>query len=365
VSAGLSGNLSDFGIAEVFQLIGQQRKTGALELRSGALRAQLLFDRGLVVSAAIATGRAGELDALIDRLIRCGQLTRERADEAAAAARASAQTIARALVARGWLDGATVRAALDLVTRDAIFDVLRWQIGTFDFHAQAVDHDRDPAELLGAEQILMDGLRMVDEWQSLTQRVPSEDIVFTRASGSDAEIASAGDAGRVLALIDGRLSARRVVDLARLGTFDGMRILSELCQAGAIRAVATEDARPVRAGAQSAALGGLVLRRVAAAVVALAALAAVAWRAPARPAPESDQHIQRATLAEVREDYALRAVRNAIEAYRLARGSWPERLEDLTSAGLLAPNALATLRGGAYYSMHRDQGPIFLAPERS
>jgi hypothetical protein len=30
VSVGLSGNLQDFGLADVFQLIGQQRKTGVL-----------------------------------------------------------------------------------------------------------------------------------------------------------------------------------------------------------------------------------------------------------------------------------------------------------------------------------------------
>jgi hypothetical protein len=363
MSAGLSGNLSDFGIADIFQLIGQQRKTGALELRSGRSRAHLTFDRGLVVSAGIASGRAGELDPLADRLVRCGQLTRERADEATAAARASAQTLARTLVSRGWLDAESVSAADGLVTLDAIFDLLRWQIGTFDFHAQAIDHDRDPAELLGAEQILMDGLRMVDEWQSFAQRVPSEETVFERAESAP-ESALAGDAGRVLALVDGRLSVRRVIDLARISTFDGMRLLSELRQAGAIRAVIAEDARPAGRGARFA-LGRLVLH-AAAALAPLAALAAVAFAtAPPAREPAADQPIVRAAIAGLREDYAVRAVRNAIEAYRLARGSWPTRLEDLADAGLLAPDTLATLAGRAYYSVDREPGPIFLAPDRS
>jgi hypothetical protein len=368
VSVGLSGNLSDFGIADVFQLIGQQRKTGALELRSGASRAQLTFDRGLVVSAGLVTGRGGELDPLADRLVRCGQLTRERADEAVAAARASAQPLAQILVARGWLDADSVRAAQDLVTRDAIFDLLRWDTGTFDFHAYPIDHDRDPAELLGAEQILMDGLRMVDEWQSFAQLVPSEDTVFTRARGSGSADAIPGDAERVLALIDGRLSVRRVIDLARLGTFDGMRILSELRAAGAIDAVAAEDA-PIgrRRRARSAAMGWLALRSTAAALVPLAALAAIAWHASplAAPVVPNDQRIERATLAGLREDYAVRAVRNAIEAYRLERGSWPERLEELSEAGLIEPETLATLGGRAYYSLDREEGPILLAAERS
>ncbi|HKA14946.1 MAG TPA: DUF4388 domain-containing protein [Myxococcota bacterium] len=364
MSAGLSGNLSDFGIADVFQLIGQQRKTGALELRTGAARAQLHFDRGLVVSAAIATGRAGELDPLADRLIRGGYLTRERADEAIAAARASTQTLARTLVARGLLDGTSVRSAIDLVTRDAIFDVLRWQTGTFDFHAQSIDHERDAAELLGAEQILMDGLRMVDEWQSFAKLVPSQDTVFTRIDSSHS--ARGVDAVRVLALIDGRLSVRRVIDLARLSTFDGMRILSELRQAGAIRAVAAEEAPPLRRRARAAMPELRALGRAAAALLPLAALAVVAgWAAPAHRAPPADQSIERTALAALREDYAMRAVRNAMEAYRLAHGSWPERLEDLVNTGLIPPETLATLGGCAYYSNNREQGPIFLAPERS
>jgi hypothetical protein len=154
---------------------------------------------------------------------------------------------------------------------------------------------------------------------------------------------------------------RRVIDLARIGTFEGMRILSELRQAGAIRAVVAQDAAPL---ARPAAIGLLAVRRAAAALVPLAALAAVA-ASVAVPPPASDQRIARATFASLREDYAMRAVRNALEAYRLAHGSWPARLEELSDAGLIAPETLATVSGRAYYSMDRDHGPIFLAPDPS
>jgi hypothetical protein len=148
VSVGLSGNLSDFSIADVFQLIGHQRKTGTLELKSGAARAQLVFDRGMVVSAAVrprAHRRPGPACAAAGALRAAHARARRRG---AAVARSSAQSVARTLVARGWLDAATVRRALDLVTSDAIFDVLRWHGGSFDFHSKSVDHDRDPGELL-------------------------------------------------------------------------------------------------------------------------------------------------------------------------------------------------------------------------
>jgi Domain of unknown function (DUF4388) len=364
VSAGLSGNLSDFSIADVFQLIGHQRKTGVLELKSGSTRAQLVFDRGLVVSASVARGRSGDFDPLVERLVRGGQVTRERADEAAAVARSSAQSVARTLVARGWLDASAVSRALDLVTSDAIFDVLRWHGGTFDFHAKSVEHDRDPTELLAAEQILMDGLRMVDEWQSIEKLVPSESTVFERTRESDLRT---GDAARVLALIDGRLSVRRVIDLAQVGTFDGMRILSELRSSGAIRPAEVAVAQALVERARSVGSAWLAIARFAVALIPLAALSVVVWRTtgPAPRVSAGDHRIERESLASLREDYAVRATRHAIEAYRLSRGHWPERLDELTAAGLLPAETLATLEGRAYYSLNGDQGPIFLAPERS
>ena len=47
----LRGNLKDFGIAEVFQLIGQQRKTGLLEISAKGRQVCLAFSDGAVVRA--------------------------------------------------------------------------------------------------------------------------------------------------------------------------------------------------------------------------------------------------------------------------------------------------------------------------
>ncbi|MFP6607070.1 MAG: DUF4388 domain-containing protein, partial [Myxococcota bacterium] len=46
MSVALRGNLQDFGIAEIFQLIGQQRKTGILDVSHGGDTLRLAFDTG-------------------------------------------------------------------------------------------------------------------------------------------------------------------------------------------------------------------------------------------------------------------------------------------------------------------------------
>lgn len=375
MAVGLSGNLVDFGIADVFQLIGQQRKTGLLELRSGSSRAQLVFDRGLIVSAAPAGARSGDVDPLADMLVRCGLITRERAEEAMALCRASAQTLSQTVLERNWLDAEIVARIEDLLTRDTLFDVLRWRSGSFDFRGQEVHHQRDPASLLGAEQILMDGLRMVDEWQSFVDLIPSEDAVFQRVGRfetyrqntsrtAEPEIAMAQ---RVFELIDARLSVRRVVDLSQLGTFDGMRCLADLRQAGVIKPLNPEGVRHLRRAARPSSRGSWLPRAVGT-VVPLALLAGVVgWiRAESTDGTSSPAgfRIERAGLRELREDYAVQTVRNAIEAYRLEEGRWPASLDALRGTPWLDPDALASPDGRPYYSRVGEGGLILLAPER-
>ncbi|MBC8341459.1 MAG: DUF4388 domain-containing protein, partial [Proteobacteria bacterium] len=73
MAVALRGNLQDFGIAEVFQLIGQQRKTGMLKISNEGAEVCLAFDHGAVVWAAPAA--KSEDETLGKRLIRCGYVT--------------------------------------------------------------------------------------------------------------------------------------------------------------------------------------------------------------------------------------------------------------------------------------------------
>jgi Domain of unknown function (DUF4388) len=377
MSVGLSGKLEDFGIADVFQLIGQQRKTGILELKGGSGRVQLVFDHGMVVSAAPITARATDADPLGEMLVRCGLLTRERCDEANAACRSSAQTVGRRAVERGWLRAEDVAHIEELLTRDTIFEILRWKQGSFDFRAQDVTHDREPGSLLGAEQILMDGLRMVDEWNSIEAFVPSPDTVFRRVGLFAAYRADAGSASpsqienteRVFSLIDARLSARRVIDLSRLGTFEGSRALAELARTSVIKQLDPEGVRQLRRHLRPAGSLAASVRRWGVALLPLALLAAtvVATRDQAAagpaPAPSGVYTIEGTHLADLREAYTTQRLRRLSEVYRLAEGHWPSRLADLEASGLIDAGALAPSASRSYYSFNRDGGFLLLAPE--
>lgn len=372
MSVALRGNLEDFGIGEIFQLIGQQRKTGILEFSAKRKQIRICFDRGAVVSAAPVGPRPES--ALADMLVRCGYLPRPEVDRLLSDCEASAQPLSRLAVSTGRLSEGAIEELEALLTRETIFDVLRWSSGSFDFMAQEVEHDREFESLLGAEQILMDGMRMVDEWQGLAELVPSQDVVFARCGSFDSyRQAARGEAGsaiegarRLFRMIDGRLSVRRVVDLSRLGTFDATRIIAELRRQELIEVVDPRRTRRVRTSRVSAAAGFGGLRKWLPALLPLALLLAVAIRAN-RDVAADDLHafpIARAPLEAVREAYAARRVRSGIESYRFVEGRWPRRLGELEHLGLLDGRGLASTRGRLYYYEQRDGGVLLLAPER-
>jgi len=369
VSVGLHGNLGDFGIAEVFQLIGQQRKTGVLELSREGESVQFLFDRGAVVSAAPVGARP--YAALGEMLVRCGQLTRERVDELYRECDAGAQVLPRLAVAREWIAQSEISEIEDLLTRETFFAVLRWTDGSFRFGAREVEHPRRFGDLLGAEQILMDGLRMMDEWQSFAERVPSEDLVFRRSGGFEAYLkrleASSGpqrsQAERIFSLVDGRLAVRRIIDLSRLGTFDATRILAGLCAEGAIEPVETDGAPPRYAAARSSGLTQGQVRGWLGGLLPLSLLMLVAFASMNRiqPAATEGFAIRRDALATARAVWATHRLRHALEDHRMAGGLHPRDLAELRA---LPEGALASPGGHPYYYAPRDVGAVLLAPER-
>jgi hypothetical protein len=365
----LRGNLTDFGIAEVFQLIGQQRKTGVLEIEHGGDRVQLLFDGGAVVRAEPATGK--EDAALADMLLRCGLVTRERLLELQQETERSLQRLALLAVERGAVDREQLLQMEDLLTQETLFRVLRWSEGSFAFTASPVHHDRQ-GRLLAAEQILMDGLRMVDEWRTFASEVPSDETVFQHVGRfEDYQAAHASDgarlehAKRVYLLVDGRLPVRRVIDLSRLGTFEVTRILAELRREGLLepldpaqlekqRPTSQFDLRPPPSRPWIAGALPLVL---------LLAVAALGQRDARTPLPTDTFPLPHAGLAQAYEAIETQRVRKALEAWRFERGTLPARLDELVEAGFLPPGALTRPDGRPYYYERRGEESLLLAPE--
>lgn len=375
MAVALRGNLQDFGIAEVFQLIGQQRKTGMLKISNEGQEVCLAFDAGAVVWAAPAAKSENEM--LGKRLIRCGYVTAQSLTSLQTEAKSSGRPLRSLIVSSGVASEQDLEAVDSLLTHDTIFEVLRWTKGSFHFLSQAVVHDRPQEKLLGAEQILMDGLRMVDEWQIFRRSVPPLDTIVEHASDVDEYRQRVRREGgqhaehfeKIDQLIDGRLTLQRVIDLARLGMFDATRIVSEMITSKFVVVLDTQSSKLAKRPPERRGPGvGHRLVGVAAACVPLLLLCGMVYAvfllSAARPERVEAFPIVRDTMADAQTMFEKRRIRHAIEAHRYRVGEWPARLEDLEGSGLLPVNAMAARAGGAYYYVPSEDNVVLLAPAR-
>lgn len=375
MGAALNGNLQDFGIAEVFQLIGQQRKTGMLNIEHAGREVCLAFDAGSVVWGAPAAKNPDEV--LGQRLIRCGYMTAEALTSLHAEARTSGRPFRSLLVSEGVISEVDLEATQDLVTHDTIFDVLRWTEGSFHFTAQAIRHDQPPDKLLGAEQILMDGLRMVDEWQTFRSKVPPFDSIVQRAGDVAAHRERVKREGetqadhfeRIVQFIDGRMTLRRVIDLSRLGLFDATRVIADLTDAGLITTVEKKGAARTReAGARAGRSAGQIALRAVAAAIPLAMLSGLVYWMAQAPSKTTEQvkafPIERRVLDDARTMFEKRRLRHAIEAHRYRTGEWPASLDEIDLAGELGQAVMAGDPAAAYYYERGDDHIVLVARER-
>lgn len=319
----LQGVLSDFGAAEVFQLIAQQRKTGILEIERGDRVLEVYFRDGLVLRARPTEAVPSE--ALCDLLLRTGLISVPVLEGARQRQAESLEPLPKILIESCNVRSEDVDRIARLVSHETIFELFLRDEGRFRFVTRDVE-DEHGDEGLGAEQVLLDALRMRDEWTDVEQALPDRSLVLQRSVDIEelrvrrAAIAlEAGlpeeDVERLFRLSDGRLEAQRVIDLSRLGTFAGAKGLVGLRRAGMLRA----ETRP-RAPVERApdAIVPPRLRATGAGLVALAVGGAVLvlllW---SRPAPR-DPAIPAADLAQARAEARSVESRVAAEAARWA-----------------------------------------------
>ena len=333
----LQGVLADFPVADVFQLISQPRKTGVLEVERRGRTLEILFLEGQVLCARPAETRAD--GALAGYLLRSGALAEPTLAEARKRQDETLEALAPTLLQMNLVSREDLEQVIRLATNDTIFELFLWDEGHFAFRAETVV--AGPCDKpVAAEMVLLDALRMRDEWVSIQNGLPDLAVVLAPAvelevfrqkrAAIEAETSVPGkDLEKLFTFANGRIAARRVIDLSRLGTFQGARGLLALIRGGVLRALQRDVvAEPdVERG---------VSRPPLAACVVLAACAVLALGLfLARPATRTVVSLGGDPLEELREEAATDRLRAALEVHRWARGGYPGSLADLSGENAL------------------------------
>ena len=328
----LQGVLSDFGVADVFQLIAQQRKTGVLRVQQGDIALEVFFCEGEVVRARPEESKPDE--ALATFLLRAGGISEIDLAEARRHQDESMESLPTVLVEQGFVSKADVEQIARLLSEETIFELFLWDEGSFAFRPDGVQ-DEVGDLMRGAEMVLLDALRMRDEWPQvkaglsdlsvvIEQNVALEEYREKRSAIETITNMSGEELDRLFMACDGRMNARRIIDLSRLGTFQGSRglvvLLHETLLRSRKRRARVRPARPISAAGD----GWQAWARVPWILIATGLVSAALWVGPA-PAPRRHP-LPRVALAEARAGAHLDRLRLALEAHRWRSGKYPESL---------------------------------------
>ena len=228
-------------------MLGQQQKTGVLNLEEDKKAVQVLFDQGKVVGVAFPQ-ESGEDRALGRRLIRGGLVSAENWKRAFQQHKEGLLSVEKALSNTGMVTKEDLTAAVRLLTFDTVYGLFKWKGGSFRFETKPVAYDPEFVEPLSSEYLLLDVLRMVDEWPLVAERLPSFDIVLQKTnpmatldalSGTPWEKSRTFQMEVIYDLIDGQRSIKEIIDLSFVEEFETCKNLITMMDAGLIESTAT------------------------------------------------------------------------------------------------------------------------------
>jgi len=384
----LKGTLKDFGIAEILQLIGQQAKSGVLHLEARDDLIHIAIADGFVVRAESAGRQARER--LGTLLVRADVISKEELEYALELQKKSLRRLGDILVEQAFVSKDDLREMTALQTTETIYRLFHWKTGTYEFEPGDVEWDRETVTPLRAESVLMEGFRRVDEWPLVRKKISSTAMTFERlkplepegaegerGDGDDVDAAFEGlgdgpakkgsaavgrNERRVYELALPGRTVEKIVDLSRLGEFETCKALLALCNLGYLSPVA--PARHAAAEVYARGWGERVRRAVVGltATVALAALlAGIGWLVARRGlAPASRLRDNAAERFLTR--HQVGRLRGALEVYRLEKGAFPERLRELTEAGLAEERDLRYPWSKPYHYRRTAGGYVLLPP---
>ena len=296
-------------------------------------------------------------------LVKQAKLSKEKLDEALSTQKATLQRLGHVLTTQNYITNKDLKDALQMQVSQLVFKVFRWRDGEYHFEpSDAVDFDRENFNPMSADFILMEGIRMVDEWPIIEKKIPSTDIVFRpavdpgsievgMANGEDgpaaepkrgavsstSKIRLTPDEERIFRKVDGTRTVQGIIDSTGIGEFETCRTLFDLLN----RNLITTAGRGATQVAEVGPVESVASSTPGYAVAALAGLIALGSILMHRDTPFSVMGLRPVLrgaydlLLESITRTRLERLDRAVQAHHLSQGSVPQTLEDLVREGLV------------------------------
>ncbi|MEN8155115.1 MAG: DUF4388 domain-containing protein [Acidobacteriota bacterium] len=171
------GTLRDFKVPDILQLISYQKKSGILTFTSNDGFITLIFEKGLIVGVDSFPKklelRSGNV------LVKQDLISEEMLERALSIQKRTNQKVGEILLSMGLIGENTIAEALQTQATEIILSLFKWKKGEYNFKVMDfIDKSLKTIDPLPTDNIIMEGVQMLDEWPLIVEQIPDENIIF-------------------------------------------------------------------------------------------------------------------------------------------------------------------------------------------
>jgi hypothetical protein len=230
----LKGNLKDFSLTQLLNLIRLARKTGDLTIEESGGPLHVFCQDGRLTGLM----RDGRKTPLVEVMVKGGRVTEDELKLVRPHLTLNSdKELALRLMDLGVVSRDDVMQAVSQQMLETLYPFFSASKGSFNFNPDALPSEDDIAVALELESVILEGGRRIREAGRLQEVIPSLDIVPRLSPQQHAKMRSINlsvDQWKVISFINGRNTMKQIGDYAGLSEFLSRRVFQELVTAGLV-----------------------------------------------------------------------------------------------------------------------------------
>lgn len=175
------GTLKEFKVPDILQLISLQKKTGILTFTSADGFITLIFDQGSIVGV---DSFPKKLEMRVGNvLVKRDFISEEMLQRALTIQKRTNQKIGEILIGMGLVGEDTIQQSLKTQGVEIVLSLFKWKKGEYNFKIMDnLDRSMKIIEPIQTDNLIMEGVQMLDEWPLIRKLIPEDSLIFEPAA---------------------------------------------------------------------------------------------------------------------------------------------------------------------------------------
>lgn len=229
-----AGNLATVAFSDILQLLSTGKKTGALCVTRSTQKKEIFFRNGNIISASSTND---DDDLLGHLLVKRGMISAADLERALSLQKATGKKLGASLIELEIINHEQITDCLRMQIEEIVYSLFGWNQGEFIFQEGRIPSGNVLLVELNTMNIIMEGMRRIDEWAQIQKSLPSEEFplrVVKRPQVKTEGITLSHDEFVILSLVDGKRTVPDIIKESPVGEFITSKALHKLISTGLV-----------------------------------------------------------------------------------------------------------------------------------